>query len=137
MENYIEEKLTAKNLTPTAMRLLVFEYLHHQAYAVSLTEIEHGLAPSDRVTIYRTVKTFEQNGLVHVITDGSGVQKYALCNDCSAEGHYDLHVHFTCAVCKETFCLPKSEIPEIKLPQGFQPEAVQLTVRGICDRCAR
>lgn len=118
------------------MRLLVFDFLDKQPYAVSLTEVENGLAPADRITIYRTLKKFEQKGLVHLIADGSGAQKYALCKDCSADGHFDLHIHFTCAVCKETFCLPKSKIPEISLPQGFLLEEVQLTVKGICDRCS-
>lgn len=135
MDPQIESLLTARKITPTPMRLLVLQYLRAQPHAVTLTEIETGLYLADRVTIYRTLKTFDEKGLVHAIDDGSGVQKYALCHDCS-EDHNDLHIHFNCSVCEETFCLPHSKIPDIVLPPGFQKEEVQLTVKGVCDQCS-
>ena len=59
MDKSIEEKLLEKDIKPTAMRLLVLDYMLQQKGTLSLTDIEKGLAPSDRITIYRSLKNFE------------------------------------------------------------------------------
>lgn len=133
----LERKLKEKQIQPTAMRLRVLEYLLEQHAAVSLNDIEKGLQHTDRVTVYRTLKTFEENSLVHSIEDGTGATKYAMCyDDCEPGGrHHDLHVHFYCRKCEETFCLPKSAIPALQLPAGYEMEEMNLTVKGICSKC--
>ena len=138
MKLLIEEKLARKNINPTAMRILVLKLLLAQNKAISLSEIEKGLAPADRITIYRTIKTFEEKGLVHMVDDGTGSPKYALCIDkCGANEHHDLHVHFYCIGCKETYCLPNSKIPDISLPVNFSPIEMNLLVKGTCDNCLK
>ncbi|WP_207428739.1 Fur family transcriptional regulator [Pedobacter sp. SYSU D00535] len=133
----VEKRLEAAGIKPTAMRNLVLEYLLKQGSAISLAELERGLAPVDRVTVYRTLKTFEEHCLVHSINDGTGAAKYALCQEDSGEvRHHDLHVHFYCNSCKETFCLPKTLIPAVVLPQGFISEEVSLVMKGVCERCS-
>lgn len=118
------------------MRLLVLDFLRKQSTATSLTDIESDLIHSDRITIYRTLKTFQEKGLVHCIEDGTPAPKYALCeDDCNANHHHDLHVHFYCHRCNRTYCLPNSSIPEIQLPQKFQPEELNLIVKGVCEQC--
>lgn len=137
MKAITEQKLISKNINPTAMRILVLNFLLQQNSAISLSDIEKGLLPADRITIYRTVKTFEEKGLVHIIDDGTGSPKYALCLDeCDANEHHDLHVHFYCVTCKETFCLPDSKIPDITLPNRFSSLEMNLVVKGICEQCA-
>jgi len=132
----IENKLKVKDVNPTAMRLLVLEFLTKQNAAISLNDLERGMAPSDRITLYRTLKTFEEKGLVHSIEDGTGATKYALCEeDCNGENHHDLHVHFYCNTCKETFCLPNTQIPDISLPINFFRQEMNLIIKGICDQC--
>jgi len=131
-----EQKLTDKKINPTAMRILVLDSLLKQRSAISLTDIEKTLEPADRITIYRTLKTFAEKGLIHVIDDGTGSPKYALCpHDCDAEQHHDLHVHFYCISCKETFCLPNSKIPEVALPDNFSSTEMNLIVKGVCSKC--
>jgi Fur family ferric uptake transcriptional regulator len=138
MKQVTEQKLANKNINSTAMRVLVLNLLSEQNTAISLSDIEKGLAPADRITIYRTLKTFEEKGLVHIIDDGTGSPKYALCpEECDADKHHDLHVHFNCITCKETFCLPDSKIPDITLPNKFSSLEMNLVVKGICDKCAK
>lgn len=133
-----EKQLAEKKIKPTAMRLLVLDFLLKQKSAIRLTDIEKGMEPADRTTIYRTLKTFEEKGLVHCIDDGTGFPKYALCaENCSPGAHHDLHVHFYCIECKETFCLPDSTIPDIPLPQKFKPLELNLVIKGVCDGCAK
>jgi Fur family transcriptional regulator, ferric uptake regulator len=138
MNDSLEQILSAKKINPTAMRLLVLEYLVKQITAVSLQDVERDFHHADRITLYRTLKTFEAKGLIHTIQDGTGAAKYALCTEaCSDDEHYDLHLHFNCTRCGETYCLPKVNIPEVSLPNRFVLEELNLTAKGICDRCNR
>lgn len=137
MNEALEAILSAKKINPTAMRLLVLDYLLQQSSAVSLHHLEADFQHADRVTLYRTLKTFEEKGLVHTIQDGTGATKYALCRDtCSGGEHHDLHLHFYCTRCEETYCLPKTKIPEVMLPNHFIVEELNLTAKGVCDRCS-
>ncbi|MES3017238.1 MAG: transcriptional repressor [Bacteroidota bacterium] len=137
MNQVVEQRLEAKGVKPTAMRNLVLNYLSRQPSAVSLTELEKALAPVDRITVYRTLKTFEEHCLVHSIDDGTGSARYALCKeDCDDSPHHDLHIHFHCGHCNETYCLPKTLIPPIALPEGFKQNEMSLLVKGICQKCS-
>jgi len=138
MNTNTEQTLAEKNINPTAMRILVLNSLSQKKSAVSLTDIEKTLETADRTTIYRTLKTFAEKGLIHIIDDGTGLPKYALCPDnCDAGGHHDLHVHFNCVSCKETFCLPNTKIPDVMLPCDFTSTEMNLVVKGICSACKK
>jgi len=131
----IERELQAKNIKPTAMRILVLKFLKQQQGAVSLADIENSFDQSDRVTIYRTVKTFESKGLLHRIT-ANGVTQYALCSSsCSEDNHHDTHLHFICNQCKKTICLTQVSIPKIEIPSGFQLHDIEVVAQGICQSC--
>ncbi|MGE8513212.1 MAG: transcriptional regulator, partial [Chryseobacterium culicis] len=65
MKKDIEDKLIDKNTKPTSMRILVYDFLSSQEAALSLSEIENHFENADRITIYRTLKTFEEKGIVH------------------------------------------------------------------------
>jgi len=48
----------------------------------------------DRSSIFRTLKTFEENKVIHSIEDGSGMTKYAVCAEgCNCDPK-DLHLSF-------------------------------------------
>ncbi len=132
----LENKLENKKVRPTAMRLLVLDVLQKRKAAVSLQDLEDSFERADRITLYRTLKTFEEKGLIHSIEDGTGTRKYALCQEgcnCAPE---DMHVHFFCNVCENTFCLPNSKIPDVSLPQNFQLQETKFLVKGICGSCS-
>ncbi|MEO7523040.1 MAG: transcriptional repressor [Ferruginibacter sp.] len=136
MSKEFEIILIAKQINPTAMRLLVIEYLLKQKSAVSLSDLEKEFERSDRTTLYRTLKTFEEKGLIHNIKDGAEAVKYAVCEaECKEGIHYDTHLHFYCTSCKELFCLPKAKIPDVVLPDNFKLQELSLVARGICSNC--
>ena len=75
-------------------------------------ELENDFPKSDRITIYRTLKTFEQKGIVHSINNGTGEVKYALCDEyCTAVAHTDQHPHFQCERCEKITCIDRKELP--------------------------
>lgn len=139
----IEKTLENKGVRPTAMRILIYKYMAEKEIAVALTDIENAFPPRragagvDRTTLYRTLKTFEEKGIVHQIEDGTGTSKYALCElGCNCELDQDLHLHFHCSNCDETVCLTEHKIPHINLPDGYIAEDANLVITGICEKCS-
>jgi Fur family ferric uptake transcriptional regulator len=137
MNNEIDKKLEQKNIKPTAMRELVLKVLSEQRVAISLSELEQMFEKADRATLYRTLKTFNENKLIHSIDDGTGSVKYALCLEkCECQPD-DLHVHFYCTKCENTYCLNEISIPEINLPTKFTLENINMVVKGKCSNCTK
>jgi Fur family ferric uptake transcriptional regulator len=133
----IEQLLESKKIRVTAMRLLIYKFLAEREVAVTLSDIENAFEKVDRTTLYRTIKTFEENIIVHQIDDGTGITKYALCEQgCKCDIKNDLHLHFHCNNCNETICLTEHKIPQIIVPVGFVSENVNLVVKGICNKCS-
>lgn len=132
----IDSLLKKGNIRPTAVRSLVYKFLLENDAAKGLSDIENHFVKSDRTTLYRTIKTFEDKGIVHQIDDGTGTAKYALCEEgCNCEIETDLHLHFHCNACDKTICLTDHKIPEINLPTGYTAENANLVIKGICDKC--
>ena len=129
--------LKDKKVKPTAVRELVLDVFLNTNYAISLSDIENVLTWSDKVTIYRTLKTFEENGIIHQINDGSASVKYALCSDsCQIKNHVDLHPHFHCEKCGKTICLEKQEININNLPNDIIVKDYSLILNGLCYECS-
>ena len=132
----IEKILESKGIRPTAMRILIYKHLAQKEVATSLTDIESVFSKVERTTLYRTLRTFEDKGIAHQIDDGTGTQKYALCEPgCNCELEQDLHLHFHCNQCNKTVCLTEHKIPHINLPEGFVAEDANLVLKGVCDKC--
>ena len=89
----------------------------------------------DRVTIYRTLQTFVEKGIIHSIPTADNSVRYALCKDCEEGHHHDNHVHFVCSNCNKTICLDDVVSPVIQLPEGYVSESVQVVINGICKDC--
>ncbi len=133
----IKGKLTAHGLKYTSNRQQVLEVFLNNEFAISQRFILNQLSNFDRVTLYRTLKNFEEKGLIHCIPDSDGEIKYAICvHNCSPEKHLDSHVHFKCEKCGNTSCLTNETIPPIKLPKGYEANKLSLLVEGICDSCS-
>ncbi len=132
----LEAILKRNNVKPTAMRLLVLRFLLNKKVAISLTELENHFIKSDRTTLYRTVQTFVKKELAHKIDDGTGILKYALCEEnCHCDIKTDLHLHFHCTKCSETTCLTDYKIPRINLPKGYISENANMVIQGVCEKC--
>ena len=130
-----DKKLKIRNIKPTAMRELVLKVLTEQDRAISLADLEQKFDNADKTTLYRTLKTFEENKLIHSIDDGTGSIKYALCKETCQCHPEDLHVHFLCTKCQQTYCLNDISIPSIDLPTNFKLETINIVVKGICSNC--
>lgn len=133
----LEERLIARNIKPTAVRLLIFKAMLDYPKAFSLSALESMLGTVDKSTLFRTITLFHENLLIHSIDDGSGSIKYSVCSDNCMCSVGELHVHFNCSRCNETFCLESIPIPSVQLPEKFLLESVNFVMKGLCDKCSR
>lgn len=128
--------LKTKGIKNTAVRELVLNVFLEKKYALGLSDIENILTWSDKVTIFRTLKTFEQKGVIHQVKDGASTIKYALCVDnCEGSEHFDIHPHFHCDKCGKTICLEKQEISIENIPADISVNGYSLILNGLCAEC--
>ncbi|HOY41828.1 MAG TPA: transcriptional repressor [Chitinophagales bacterium] len=136
MQN-LEHILKHHNLRITQVRLEILQFFQTNKIALTHADLETFFSKKfDRVTIYRTLTSFLENGLLHKIPDDSGIAKYALCHHEGTEHtHDDHHVHFKCKKCEKIECLHNLEIPKLHLPKKYKMEHANLLIEGICAYC--
>lgn len=136
-EQQIHHLLKRNRLSVTESRSKILELFLSQTAALAHSDIEKRTGLNfDRVTIYRTLQTFLERGILHTVPTSDNAVLYALCkNDCSEGHHHDHHIHFICQTCGNTQCLEEVEVPEIMLPRGYTTTQVQVVVNGICKDC--
>ncbi len=130
------QKLALREIRPTAIRILILQKLIDMQQAVSMSDLEYQLDTVDKSTIFRTLTLFLAHHLIHGVDDGSGILKYALCEDschCSVE---DQHMHFCCEECHRTFCVRNVPVPFVQLPPGFIQTGANYVIKGLCAECA-
>ncbi len=132
----IDNLLQKSGLRRTPVRMKVLELLHNNSAALTHSDLENSFETIDRVTLYRTLKSFEDKGLIHRVVDGTGVDKYALCeHECDEHHHEDEHIHFNCNKCGHTYCIDEINVPVINMPNGYQAETTNVIVKGVCVKC--
>ena len=138
MKKQGEDILKNSSLSVTAGRKRILDIFLASGNALAHQDIEMQCADQyDRVTIYRTLQTFLEKGIIHNIPSTDNMIRYALCNDtCITTGHHhDNHVHFKCDDCGKTVCLDDLIIPAVKLPQGYSMKEINMVVTGVCKEC--
>lgn len=132
----VNKILEQKAVRITPMRQLLLEYFVAENTVSGLSELEKAFPKSDRITMYRTLKTFEEKGILHSIKGEGDEAKYALCNEhCTPVLHIDQHPHFQCEQCKQVTCIDSQLIPSMELPDGFVQKEVTMMIKGICPNC--
>ncbi|MBK7475821.1 MAG: transcriptional repressor [Haliscomenobacter sp.] len=134
----VRQLLKAHSLRRTAIREQVLNVFLQRKEAVSQSDLEQALGHPDRITLYRTLRTFEEKGLVHRAIDGTDKLKFALCSSgCSHHKHQDQHAHGHCEHCGRTICMEGVWLPELQSVDGFQVKSTFLIVQGVCSDCGK
>lgn len=125
------------SLRNTACRESILDAFIEKEFALSHTDIEAKMPIDfDRVTVYRTLKTFLDKGIIHKVLDDEGTTKYALCKEaCSHHEHHHEHLHFKCIRCGLTNCFENIQIPILSLPEGYSRLETNLLIQGVCQSC--
>jgi len=133
--------LFVKNgIRPTSFRKEVLDIFIGEEHALTVQQIEEALGEHDRITLYRTLRTFIDQSLIHEIVMPGNIKKYALCQDCQVNHnhgkhvHHHEHIHFHCKSCDEVFCVD-TDIPKIQLGK-FEIASLEIQAHGFCSSCA-
>ena len=139
MEDRVTTLLRRNQLSITESRRSILDIFIQAGTALAHHDVETRTEGSyDRVTVYRTLQTFMEKGIIHTIPTTDNSIKYALCKEnCEAGHHHDNHVHFICDQCGVTTCMDELHIPPVKLPAGYHAEQINMVVNGVCPNCIR
>jgi len=137
MQANITEILRKHQLSIKKKKKKILSLFWETGNAMAHGDIEQkSSADFDRVTIYRTLQTFVEKGIIHTIPTADNSVRYALCKDeCAAGHHHDDHVHFICDDCGITYCIDEVSVPKVKLPKGFKAAQTDLVISGTCNKC--
>ena len=129
--------LQSHKLRITDCRLDVIEYFQEAKKTLFQSDLERQFLQYDRVTLYRTLQSFQASGIIHRIPNETGVPSYGLCHDtCSPKKHEHNHIHFKCNNCGTIECMHDQVIPTVFFPEGYHIETVNLIVDGVCASCS-
>jgi Fur family ferric uptake transcriptional regulator len=137
MTTRVDDILRRNSLSVTESRKKILNLFMNVNGALAHGDIERKAGEKfDRVTVYRTLQTFVEKGIIHTIPTTDNSVRYALCKDDCTEGHHhDHHVHFICLKCGATLCMEDVVVPEIKMRKGFSVNEIEVVVKGICLDC--
>lgn len=132
----VTDILQKHNLKNTKLRKAVLSLLMQSDKGLSHQDLSKALEVTfDRVTLFRTLHSFEESGILHKIIDLNGTAKYAYSlPEASLSEHS--HAHFICLKCQQVFCLEEVfPLDEVKVPKGFRKKAIDVQVKGFCPKC--
>ena len=91
----------------------------------------------DRVSVYRTLKAFEDAGIIHRVIGVTSSPSYALSalGKLTKESDHPQHLHFRCTKCNCVYCLHDYRAPSITLPDGYEGYTLSIIVVGTCRIC--
>jgi Fur family ferric uptake transcriptional regulator len=103
--------------------------------AMRHSAIQKQMQPIDRVTLYRTLESLLEKGIIHKAFQENNEIYYAICGEsCSTNTHKHDHAHFKCMKCNIVSCLELDEAIKIALP-SYEINKVSIHMEGMCDLC--
>lgn len=127
--------LKDKKISETPFRREVLAIFSRYSSAIPLSIVEKELTKYNRITLYRTIKTFIERGVIHEITISGEESNYALCKEeCSSAAHQHQHIHFKCSSCNKIFCVEADKFPTVTLP-NYKIDQLEIQATGLCCSC--
>lgn len=136
--NKTNQILKTKGLRSTTARKEILQLLADAGRPLSHQDILSGRKRTgslDRVTVYRTLETLLEAGLLHRIQGTDGAWRFCRHGLETGEKCGGNHIHFLCSVCSQMSCLPEQPLPWVVAPEGATVHSKQLVVHGYCAEC--
>ncbi len=129
------EELSRHGLRATRQRIAVLRLLRrvqsHPTPAEVHARLPSGLENVSQKTVYEVLDALVEAGLASRVTSVGGAYRY--------EARKEPHYHATCRICGRLHDVPATSNSQIRgradLPEGFQVEKIDVTIRGVCMRC--
>lgn len=128
--------LRTRGLRATPSRLAVLRLLRGAERPLSHADVVDALAAEtwDRSTLYRNLTDLVAAGLAGKTELGDHVWRFY---DATLHEAGD-HPHFVCTACGAVLCLEDAQV-SLRVgksgPRALRESAVEVQVRGLCDRC--
>lgn len=131
-------ELRKKGYRVTAQRTILLETIAHKGGHLSVQEVyqeaRKRLPGLNLATVYRTVDSLRDAGLIDGYATGSEPMQFAL------RDHGSPHGHLVCRSCGEVTDLDLTIVEpfgeRITGSSGFQIDVNHLTLEGLCMRCS-
>ncbi len=136
LEEQCFHMLEEAGLYRTETRVAVLMVLSRAVRPLRQDQIAERLADKARnkVTIYRTLESLANAGLVHRAFMQERAWHFELAHHCTAR---QCHPHFTCSNCGTTHCLKEFSMPMApRSYKGFIIQHQQVRLEGLCPACA-
>jgi len=131
----IKELLKKRNLKATGTRLDLLLKMQKHGSAISHSSIQKQMNPINRVTLYRTINTLKDKGIIHEAFQEKNEIYYAICGtNCEEHCHHHEHIHFKCLKCEEISCKDLDQHFNISIP-NHEIHNISVQVDGVCDEC--
>jgi Fur family ferric uptake transcriptional regulator len=126
--------LKKKGLKITEARKLILSYLTQSHGPFTIEEIHAGIPSKscDLVTVYRTLATLEEAGLIRKYDIGDRIARFEFF--CAEHPHH----HLICKDCKKIEVLESdllSEVKKLASKKGFAVLSPSIDIFGVCKNC--
>jgi Fur family peroxide stress response transcriptional regulator len=132
--NLIEFRLRKAGLKLTPQRFAVLDYLVcseiHPTAEQIMADLNEHFPRASRATVYNTLNTLRDAGLVYEVFMDDAVARY--------DANLDPHHHFLCRSCGKLEDVPfdaVNEISHLELKSGYSIEVCSVVMRGVCADC--
>jgi Fur family transcriptional regulator, peroxide stress response regulator len=130
----IVQTLKSKGLRVTPQRFAVYANLlartDHPTAEQILNDLNQNAPTSSQATVYISLQTLRDAGLVREVLLEQGVCRY--------DANVTPHHHFRCQCCGEIEDIAWNQLQGIELQRlrpGLKVDGYEVTVYGVCDRC--
>ena len=128
-----EQRLRDLGMSITKTRVAILHYLMTNHIHPTVDRIFTDLSPQypslSRTTVYNTVKSFAESGLVTMLT----IDDRQICVD----GNTSPHGHLLCNRCGKIIDVPIKGVSEICEIDGHLVTEVQQYYKGVCKECLK
>jgi Fur family ferric uptake transcriptional regulator len=129
------DPLRAAGLRRTPARKAVHGLVEQLGRPVRHADLAAALPNLDDITLYRTLATLCEVGLLHRVLGVDGAWRYS-ANPPTEAGCPGNHPHFLCTVCQGMSCLRDQRMPRVDVPDGARVDGRNFLVFGACAACA-
>jgi Fur family ferric uptake transcriptional regulator len=132
----VKQKLKNAKLYCTEARVAILHVLLQAGRPLRQDQVagQLTLLALNKVTVYRTLESLVEVGLVHRAFTYKRAWYFELADHCT---EHQCHPHFTCTRCGVTHCLTDVSLPMARISQkGFVISRQQVRLEGLCPACA-
>ena len=131
----ISDVWAIKGVRATPFREQVLSLLLQRGHPMTHAEILQTLPnAADRVTLYRTLETLRDAGILHQVQGADGVWRFC-AHELDGGGCPGGHPHFLCLACGSMVCLTGQPLQRVEVPVDVLVQGKQLVVYGLCASC--